>query len=103
MDFCKSLRDITFLKENMATLIVPNHCPITLSPALEEISQSLLTTTGNQAASSIPTLGRICRLLFAEKMMDDLGRHVISYFVLSFFRPNCTKPQNHRVPHDRCH
>lgn len=36
-------------------------------------------------------------------MIDDLGRHVISYFVLSFFRPNCTKPQNHRVPHDRCH
>lgn len=66
MDFCKSLWDITSLKENTTALIVPNHCPIMLNPGLEQISQSALTT-GSQATNIIPALGRICRILFAEK------------------------------------
>lgn len=48
MDFGESLWDLTFLKGNITTLIVPNHCPIVLSPTFGDFLQSALMTTGRR-------------------------------------------------------
>ena len=88
------------LKGTTTTLIVPNHCPITLSPAFRD---SAKRSKGNRESGFQRDALRRVRELLCWEVRADSGRRVISYFVLSFFRPNCTKPQNHRVPYDRCH